>query len=185
MDHIPEQLGSKMKTLRHAKGYSLEELSKRTGVSKAMLGQIERGTSIPTVTTLWKIASGLHVSFTSLFSDDRQSPSVLRRNELSSLHDEEGYRVLPIIKFEPTKPFESFLLEIDARARHTAQPHDTYVEEYITVTKGTLSIEIGEESIVLGEGDSVRFQANVTHAYVNEGDSVTHAHLTIYYREKT
>lgn len=35
-----------------------------SGVSKAMIGQIERGESSPTLSTIWKIANGLKVSFT-------------------------------------------------------------------------------------------------------------------------
>ena len=61
-------IGNKLKDIRNKRNLSLDEVAKLTGVSKAMLGQIERGQSNPTVSTLWKIATGLKVSF-SLFID--------------------------------------------------------------------------------------------------------------------
>ena len=53
------KIGEKLKSLRNTRTMSLDDVSALTGVSKPMLGQIERGQSIPTVTTLWKIATGL------------------------------------------------------------------------------------------------------------------------------
>ncbi|WP_242495341.1 helix-turn-helix domain-containing protein [Salinicola tamaricis] len=54
-------LGQRLKARRQACRLSLDAAARETGVSKAMLGQIERGESTPTVATLWKIASGLRV----------------------------------------------------------------------------------------------------------------------------
>ena len=65
MDNV---LGSNLRKLRTERGLSLDETSKLTGVSKAMLGQVERGESSPTVSTLWKIAAGLKVTFSSLMA---------------------------------------------------------------------------------------------------------------------
>ncbi|TEB40949.1 XRE family transcriptional regulator, partial [Flavobacterium circumlabens] len=46
---------------RTSQQLSLSTVSKLTGVSKTMLNQIENGQSNPTITTLWKIANGLHL----------------------------------------------------------------------------------------------------------------------------
>jgi transcriptional regulator with XRE-family HTH domain len=58
-----------------ARGWSLSKLAEETGVSKAMLGQIERNESSPTVSTLWKIATGLNVPFSAFITPeaDRQA----------------------------------------------------------------------------------------------------------------
>ena len=54
MDNL--NIGKKLKIARQSRNMTLDELAEVTGVSKPMLGQIERGQSSPTVTTLWKIA---------------------------------------------------------------------------------------------------------------------------------
>ena len=59
--HIAKVLRSR----RAERGWSLDRAAQETGVSKAMLGQIERGESSPTVATLWKIATGFSASLSS------------------------------------------------------------------------------------------------------------------------
>lgn len=61
--NIAQHLAATLKHLRQQRGWSLSRLAEETGVSKAMLGQIERNESSPTVATLWKIATGLNVPF--------------------------------------------------------------------------------------------------------------------------
>lgn len=62
-DSFKTHIAKHIKALRQHKGLSLDATAKATGVSKAMLGQIEREESSPTIATLWKIASGLDTSF--------------------------------------------------------------------------------------------------------------------------
>ena len=65
MQEMNRHLAQRLKGLRAELGWSLDVAARETGVSKAMLGQIERGESSPTVATLWKIATGFRVSFSS------------------------------------------------------------------------------------------------------------------------
>ncbi len=63
MDAIQDIIAKNLVKLRKHRNLTLDQVSELTGVSKAMLAQIEKGKSSPTVTTLWKIANGLQVSF--------------------------------------------------------------------------------------------------------------------------
>ena len=53
MKNIYKHISLTLKELRRKKGWSLDKAAEKTGVSKAMLGQIERGESSPTIATLW------------------------------------------------------------------------------------------------------------------------------------
>ena len=64
---LAAHIAATVKQLRRERGWSLSRAAEATGVSKAMLGQIERGESSPTIATLWRMASGFRVSFSSLF----------------------------------------------------------------------------------------------------------------------
>ena len=68
----PPNVGENLKRLRRHVGLSLENLAKRSRVSRAMLGQIESGRSIPTVTVVWKIARALGVDTVDLISAPSQ-----------------------------------------------------------------------------------------------------------------
>lgn len=74
MDNLTHYLASTLKTLRRQREWSLSRLAEATGVSKAMLGQIERNESSPTVATLWKIATGLNVPFSTFISPPESEP---------------------------------------------------------------------------------------------------------------
>src|SRR5207247_6498182 len=72
-------VGENLHRLRSERGLSFEKLAQQSGVSRAMLGQIELGQSAPTINVLWKIARGLGVHFSSLLSaESATGPTVLR-----------------------------------------------------------------------------------------------------------
>ncbi|MCJ7985524.1 helix-turn-helix domain-containing protein [Priestia sp. OVL9] len=70
MDAIQDIIAKNLVKLRKNRNLTLDQVSELTGVSKAMLAQIEKGKSSPTVTTLWKIANGLQVSFSVFMKED-------------------------------------------------------------------------------------------------------------------
>src|SRR6476469_303745 len=75
-------VGENLRRLRTQRGLSLEKLAQQSGVSRAMLGQIELGQSAPTINVLWKVASGLGVTFSALITaQQRSGPLVLRATQ--------------------------------------------------------------------------------------------------------
>jgi len=182
MDFFQKKIGETIRSIRRNRGLSLDKVSELTGVSKAMLGQIERGDSSPTVTTLWKIATGLQVSFSSLLHNDEAEVSIVDKNEVLPIIEEEGaYRVFPIFPFDPRKKFEIFTVELDSQSIHRSEKHHDGTEEYITVISGELQLEIGQEAYDLIKGKSIRFSANVPHSYINHGSETTTFQLVIFY----
>lgn len=57
-----EKLSKVLKNLREKKGYTLEELSKKAGVGRGTIGDIETGKSNSTIKTLNKIAAALELT---------------------------------------------------------------------------------------------------------------------------
>ena len=55
-------LGERLKAIRDSRNLNLSDVSELTGISKAMISKIERGESVPTITTVWKIANGLKIT---------------------------------------------------------------------------------------------------------------------------
>src|SRR5579863_701606 len=102
MKDLYKHVSSTLKALRQARGWSLDKAAEETGVSKAMLGQIEREESSPTIATLWKIASGFHTSFSSFIEDigtDFKEP-VYRAGKPRHLHSQDKkIRVMPLFPF--------------------------------------------------------------------------------------
>ncbi len=85
-------VGRNLHRLRKQHRLSLEALSRQSGVSRAMLGQVEQGKSVPSIKTLWQIGQALGVSVSwfleasvaaqvLLLSPDAESHESLQRGE--------------------------------------------------------------------------------------------------------
>ena len=168
-------IGNKLKDIRNKRNLSLDEVAKLTGVSKAMLGQIERGKSNPTVSTLWKIATGLKISFSLFIDEDQEDLKVIDQKDISPIiEDNNRMRLYPIFPFDANKGFEIFTIELEPDCNHISTPHNEGVEEYIIVTEGQIEININSKKFILEKGNSMRFMANCPHSYknINQGRSV-------------
>lgn len=179
---IHAKIGRNLQTIRKSRSLSLDQVAELTGVSKAMIGQIERGDSNPTITILWKIVNGLHLSFTSLIEDEMAKVRIIRQKDLVPFEAENGlYRSYPVIPFDQQKQFEVYALEIEPGCVHYSEPHNAGVEEYIFVNRGELILTIQEEICRLGPGDSLHFTADIPHTYENRLPHLTSCQVIIYY----
>lgn len=86
MEEINKIIGRNLKSFRITNKLSLERAAELTGVSKTMIGQIERGESSPTITTIWKIANGLKISFTSLIDNPQPDTKVILKKRNTSIN---------------------------------------------------------------------------------------------------
>lgn len=177
-------IGKNLNLVRKKRRLSLDKVADLTSVSKAMLGQIERGESTPTVNVLWKIATGLKVSFSSLLADGEENKETLliRHSEIIPIIEENGQmKIYPQFIFVSNRGFEVFLIELEPGCSHKSPPHDEGVEEYISLIEGALEIRIGENVYVLNKGDGIRYLANQEHIYRNLSLQRTSFHNLIYY----
>jgi XRE family transcriptional regulator, regulator of sulfur utilization len=181
---IKSNIGKNLNNARKKRGLSLDKVAELTGVSKAMLGQIERGESTPTVNVLWKIATGLKVSFSSLLANSEEDKETLlvRHSEVTPIIEENGQmRIYPQFMFDSDRGFEVFIIELEPGCSHRSEPHDEGVEEYISLVEGVLEVTLGEDIYVLDKGDAIRYLANKAHIYRNLSDELTIFHNIIYY----
>src|SRR3954452_4806276 len=74
---LKRRVGENVERLRKSWGFSMERLAGLSGVSRAMLGQVESGESMPTIGLLWKISRGLDVRYADLLGDERVGDIVL------------------------------------------------------------------------------------------------------------
>lgn len=184
MEEIHLILAKNLKAYRERKKLSLEKVSEITGVSKTMIGQIERGESSPTITTIWKIANGLKISFTSLIHQSQPDTKVILKKEVQVLTEDNGkYRVYPYFPFQDESRFEVYSVEIEPGGSLSSDSHGEGTEEYITVFDGELRIQVNNIEYLIKNGDSIRFKADRPHAYQNTGETLTRLSMTIYYPE--
>ena len=131
MDAMSSKISANLKRIRKEKKLSLDTAAEMTGVSKSMLGQIERGESSPTVATLWKIATGLHISFTSLLEAEEEEIQMISQKELHPLLSDGGkFRLYPFFPYDESRGFEMMSIDLDPGSRSESVPHEDGTEEY-------------------------------------------------------
>lgn len=172
-DHLTQHIGKTLRRLRKERNWTLDQLASVTGVSKPMLGQIERGESNPTVVTLWKIAGGLNVPF-SVFLQHAELPqaAVTRQVDQPIVLDDDGnYVVRNVVAVRNPQPTDLYTASLLPGCSHSAEAHGLNVSEGIWIKHGSLTLILGEQKYLLREGDSVQFRADVSHTYSNQHDS--------------
>jgi transcriptional regulator with XRE-family HTH domain len=159
-----------LRRLRTNKGFSLERLARASGVSRAMLSQIELSRSAPTINTLWRIASALGTPFSALLgASEELQPVVLRSEGAARLSSADGSFVSrPLFPFgQGPRKSEFYELRLAGLGREHAVAHPPGAVENLVVASGRLLLEVGDARYALGNGDAIVFQADVAHSYVN------------------
>ena len=177
-----EMIGNRLKAIRAQKNLTLDEVAKLTDVSKPMLGQIERGQSAPTITTLSKISTGLKVPLSSFLREEAPEYVVANVEFDTLLQEENGMmRASSMFPYDPLRNVEIFYLELDPGCNHGSDKHMEGTEEYILIVHGKLDMTIGEKKLTLHKQQAVRFHADLPHAYNNPyGESCAMYNIIFY-----
>jgi transcriptional regulator with XRE-family HTH domain len=179
-------VGANLRRLRTRRGLSLERLAQISGVSRAMLGQIELGQSAPTINVLWKIARALEVTFSALISARTQSGAlVLRAAESKILTSKDrSFSSRALFPFDEPRRVEFYELRLAGGAVEDADAHPPGTTENLVVTAGSIEIDVAGDTHRLETGDSILFEADTPHAYRNPGRVEAVMYLVMTYAEE-
>jgi transcriptional regulator with XRE-family HTH domain len=179
-------VGANLRRLRTRRGLSLEKLAQQSGVSRAMLGQIELGQSAPTINVLWKIARALEVTFSALISSRVQAGAlVLRAAEAKTLTSKDkSFSSRALFPFDKPRRVEFYELRLSVGSSEQAEPHAPGTTENLVITAGHVEIDAAGDTHHLAAGDSILFEADVPHTYRNAGRSEAVMYLVMTYAEE-
>lgn len=173
-----------LKKLRTERNLTMGQLSRISGISKAMLSDIEKGNSNPTINTIWKIANGLNVPYTRLMENIEKEATVIRKSETAVQTGEtDHYRIHCYFTNTPVRNFELFYVELDAHSSNATIGHSEKAQEYIYMIQGELVLctEMGDHTLQMG--DALVFDSTIEHTYVNRQDTMTSFVVVNYYPE--
>ncbi len=176
-------VGRNLRRLRSQRGLSLEKLSKASGVSRAMLGQIELGQSAPTINVLWKIARALDLPFSALISTQQGAGTrLMRAQQAKRLTSHDGrFMSRALFPFDEPRRVEFYELVLKAHSEEQADAHPPGTTENLVITRGTLELELGAERHTLAAGDAILFEADKPHVYRNVGGEDVTMYLVMTY----
>lgn len=185
----PPRIGQRLALLRERQALSLDDLSRRAGVSKSMLSQIERAQANPTVAVVWRLAQALGVELPELLGAEPAAPraalTVVPAQATPALHSGDGGWELRILgPIELAGRIEWYELRMQPGAELRSQPHEPGTREHLTVLAGTLEVDAGGEGVKLKAGETARYAADVAHAIVNAGRHAASAVLVVQHAER-
>jgi len=165
-------IGPNLKRLRNDRGLSLDGLARLAGVSRAMLSQIERGSSAPTINVVWKLARAFDVPFSILIAGaDTQLVRPLPASETQTLVSATGgLASRALFPMDAAQKAEFYEIRLKAGSVEDASPHPDGTVENLVVSSGGIEIDVGGKRYKLETGDAILFPGDQAHVYRNPND---------------
>ena len=180
LDRLNILVSENIKRIRQEKNLSLGDLAKLSDVSKSMLAQIERGEGNPTLSTLWKIANGMQVSFNTLIAQPKLPYKVTKLAEIEPILDMNGGLKNYSLFSDIENNFSVYQIEVGKEISWISEAHLCGTAEFVIVIQGTLEIKLEEKTFILKKGENLWFKANVPHSYCNLDEGTTIFHNILY-----
>ncbi|WP_329298482.1 XRE family transcriptional regulator [Streptomyces sp. NBC_00659] len=172
LDLLTQSLARNVKRWRTERGFTLEALAARAGVSRGMLIQIEQARTNPSLGTVVKIGDALGVSITTLL-DYEQGPRVriVPADQAVRLwHTEAGSYNRLLAGTEAPGPLEMWDWRLMPGEGSPSDPHPSGTVELVHVISGDLTLTVDGVEHRVPEGASVSFEADTPHTYGNKGE---------------
>jgi len=176
-------VGENLRRMRNRRNLSLDGLAKLSGVSRAMLNQIELGRSAPTINLVFKIARAFEVPFSALLtSAEPHTSKVMRITEGKVLKSVSGtFSTRALFPPDADRKVEFYELRLAPGGVENAEAHAPGTTENLVIAEGALEVDIGNETRTLATGDAILFEADRPHVYRNPSKSAALAYLVMTY----
>jgi transcriptional regulator with XRE-family HTH domain len=170
---IDRALADRLHRLRTGRGWSLDELARRSGVSRATLSRLERVEVSATAQVLGRLAAafGLTPSRLLQLAEEEGAPLVRRRDQPLWVDPETGFRrrsVSPPASGLAGEVIEG-VLPAGVRLVYPAPPRSG-LEHHLMLLEGALILEVAGEAHRLEPGDCLRFRLTGANAFATLAD---------------
>ncbi|VVT08857.1 XRE family transcriptional regulator [Rhizobium sp. EC-SD404] len=166
---LGKRISERLKEIRRERNLSLDAVARLSGVSRSMLSQIERGSSSPTVSTLWNLTRALDVDFAGLI--DGKVPvndgfrEIVKADRVPTIESKgEGCRLKILSPPDYAGDCELYEVIFDAGGALRSEPHRDGCEEHLTILEGAITVKSGARSLDLEKGDTACYRADKAHA---------------------
>ena len=184
----PPEIGENIKRIRKEQQMTLDVLAEKSGVSKAMLSQIESQKVNPTVATVWKIARGLDVELDGLLKGEGAPARKFRLTESKDITildtASNGPHIKVLSPIEMAEDLEIYLLTFDPGSILDSSAHAAGTEEYLTLLEGSLRVSVSDREAWLHPGDFILYNCDVRHIIENPGEDTARLHMVVRFTKK-
>lgn len=181
------KIGTAIQKERKLRRLTLEQLSAKSGVSKSMLSQIERGEANPTFAVVWSLTQALKIDFSDLVvsstSATTEQIAVTTRSHTPEIRSADGLCRLRILSPPRLAGItEWYEITIEPGGRLDSEPHAAGAFEHFTAQTGQFEITSAGSSMRLEAGETARYGADVPHSIASSGQQRATGFLILLYK---
>lgn len=171
IDLVPLTVGRRVRNARIARGWTLDQLAERSGVSRRMIVNVESGSNA-SLTTLLRLAQSLHVSLADLVADGPAGEPVLVSAATSRTPlwtGPQGGTGTLLTAADTPDMLELWEWHLEPGEEYASEAHLPGTQELLHLRSGSLDLTVGDVTHTLRTGDAVSFAADVPHSYAASG----------------
>jgi transcriptional regulator with XRE-family HTH domain len=169
-------LGTRLRTLRLNKGYTLRGLARRAGCSASFLSQIELNQGSPTVANLQKICRALQFPISDVLREEArlEEPQMVRLGaETNPLAMRWHKAQLRYVLSEPVPAqFTMLVLKLEAGAEIPQRSANRSINELAVVLNGEVELRVNDQVFHLTSKQGLYFNLSANHQWKNIGTSM-------------
>jgi transcriptional regulator with XRE-family HTH domain len=160
-------IGERLRDLRQARGLTLRQLADLTGVSAALLSQVENGRTDPSIATMRRLAAVFDAEVATLFRDPDAPPvHVSRLGERFRMTAPAG-----LLAYERLTPgrgdLEVLHGELAPGDVSAEDPRGHASTECVYVISGEIVAHVAGTDHVLAAGEAITFDSRQPHRFLN------------------
>jgi len=161
------ELGEKLRAIRAEKNLTLDEVAKKSSLTKSFISQIELNKTSPSITSLMKVASALEIRLTDLFREDNPLEDVLvKKEKRNSYYNNKTRLTIALLSTRfPDQKMEPIYFHLDPGGKTDIIKN--IGQEFVYVIKGKVKLIIDQKGYIAEEGDNLYFDSSIPHRWEN------------------
>jgi transcriptional regulator with XRE-family HTH domain len=172
VEQVPVDVGRRVRDARVARGWTLDQVAERSGVSRRMIVNVEAGTSNASIATLLRLATALRVSLAELVAGGPSGEGVVVSGAATReplWRGEAGGCAVLVASADTPDMLELWEWRLEPGESYESEAHRPGTRELLHVISGRLTLVVGDNLHDLRVGDAASFAADHPHRYANGG----------------
>ena len=168
MSNKENKAGKRIQMYRENHGWSIWDLSQKSGVEEKVINAIEKGEVMPALGVLVKLSRALGLRIGTFMDDQfKPDPIITRASDLESVkvahngETKEGYAYYSLAIGKPDRHMDPFKIDLAPNVAQSLSSHEG--EELIICISGKVALTYGNETTVLEPGDTAYYNSVVKH----------------------
>ena len=171
--------GDMVRRLREARGWSAEDLARKTGQTPDFIAKVEADRMSPPVGFIISMARAMEVDPGTFLNKDQQS-AILDQRAKAFQQRTRNYSYTTLTPDAESSHLRAFMVTIDPHLAHKPVAYKHEGEEFIFVMEGDLEFTLGSRVHVLKAGESIHFNSDIPHRLKNLSDDPTRCLVVLY-----